>query len=73
MQNFHFLLTYYAENGIACDKFFDVSDGMSIETDEQIDNALLTIEKIDKNRIVQLKLTLLEEEDEEEKEEEKHD
>ena len=39
----------------------------------EIDNALLTIEKIDKNRIVQLKLTLLEEEDEEEKEEEKHD
>lgn len=34
---------YYAENGIACDKFFDVSDGMSIETDEQIDNALLRI------------------------------
>ena len=39
----------------------------------EIDNTLLTIEKIDKNRIVQLKLTLLEEENDEEKEEEKHD
>lgn len=39
----------------------------------EIDGALLTIEKIDKNRIVQLKLTLLEDEIEEEEDEEKHD
>lgn len=39
----------------------------------KIDNVLLTIEKIDKNRIVQLKLNVLNDEDNEEKgEEEKH-
>lgn len=31
---------YVVENGIACDKFFDVSEGLSIETEKQIDNVL---------------------------------
>ncbi|MEG0368244.1 MAG: transporter associated domain-containing protein, partial [Coprobacillus sp.] len=40
----------------------------------KIDNTLLTIEKIDKNRIVQLKLKVLrEDENEEDDDEEKHD
>lgn len=28
---------YFVENGIACEKFFNVSDGMSIETNEQVE------------------------------------
>ena len=39
----------------------------------KIDNALLTIKQIDKNRIVQLQLELLKEESEESDDEEKHD
>ena len=39
----------------------------------KIDNALLTIKQIDKNRIVQLQLELIEEDEGEESEEEKHD
>lgn len=39
----------------------------------KIDNSLLTIKQIDKNRIVQLQLELLKEENEEVEEEEKHD
>lgn len=39
----------------------------------KIDNALLTVKEIDKNRIVQLELELLEDENEGDEEEEKHD
>ncbi len=39
----------------------------------KIDNTLLTVKQIDKNRIVQLQLELLKEESDESDEEEKHD
>lgn len=31
---------YIVENGFICDKFFDVSEGLPIDTEKQIDNAL---------------------------------